>query len=179
MTIVFWDISSFSVLCNILDKQPILVTGFLRDYLEMAIKCIHDHRGIVDKSIGDGILSFLGFDNEDKKSGAHDAIMAALQLRQKFENIKRKWIEIWSKDLGNTKISLDVKCEINTGAVLFGLLDTDTRSQVTILESPVNQGVKKTYEVISSMIVEKYAAFNSAGLSGISVGKVEEIIPNR
>src|SRR6266487_4133276 len=64
--------------------------------------------------------------------------MAALELRQKFENIKRKWIEIWSKDLGNSKFSLDVKCEINTGAVLFGLLETDTRSQVTILESPVN-----------------------------------------
>jgi hypothetical protein len=29
------------------------------------------------------------------------------------------------------------------------------------------------------MIVEKYAAFNSAGLSVISVGKVEEIIPYR
>jgi len=108
----------------------------------VAIKCIHDHRGIVDKINGDGILSFFGFDNEDKKSGAHDAIMAALELRQKFENIKRKWLEIWSKDLGNNKISLDVKCEINTGAVLFGLLDTDTRSQVTILESPVNLASK-------------------------------------
>ena len=142
MTIVFWDISSFSVLCYNLDKQPIIVTDFLRDYLEVAIKCIHDHRGIVDKSIGDGILSFFGFDNEDKKSDAHDAITAALELRQRFENIKRKWIEIWSKDLGNGKISLDVKCEINTGAVLFGSLDTDTMSQVTILESPVNLASK-------------------------------------
>jgi class 3 adenylate cyclase len=138
MTIVFWDISSFSILCNILDKQPILITGFLRDYSDMAIKCIHDHRGIVDKLNGDGILSFFGFNNEDQKSGAHDAIMAALELRENFENIKRKWIEIWSKDFGHKKISLDVKCGINTGAVLFGLLDTDTRSQVTILGSPVN-----------------------------------------
>src|SRR5437660_3546560 len=72
----------------------------------------------------------------------HDAILAALELRQKFENIKRKWIEIWSKDLGNSKISLDVKCEINTGAVSFGLLDTDTMSQVTIIESPANLSSK-------------------------------------
>jgi class 3 adenylate cyclase len=73
---------SFSVLCIILDKQPILVTGFLIEYLEMAIKCIHDHRGIVDRTNGDGMLSFFGFDNEDKKSGAYDAIMAALESRQ-------------------------------------------------------------------------------------------------
>jgi class 3 adenylate cyclase len=65
-----------------------------------------------------------------------------LEFGQRFENIKRKWIEIWSKDLGNGKISLDVKCEINTGAVLFGSLDTDTMSQVTILESPVNLASK-------------------------------------
>jgi class 3 adenylate cyclase len=63
--------------------------------------------------------------------------VAALELRQHFETIKRKWIEIWSKDFGQ-KISLDIKCGINTGEVLFGLLDTDTRSQVTILGSPVN-----------------------------------------
>jgi hypothetical protein len=111
MNIVFWDTSSFSVLCNILDKQPILVTAFLRDYLDMAIKCIHDHRGILDKINGDVILSFFGFDNEDKKSGAHDAIMAALELRQKFETIKKKWIEIWSKDIGNSKISFGIIAE--------------------------------------------------------------------
>ena len=138
MTIVFWDISYFSVLCKHLDKQPILITGFLRDYSDMTINCIHHHRGIVDKLNGDGILSFFGLNNDDQMNGAHDAILAALELRQNFESIKRKWIEIWSKDFGHEKISLDIKCGINTGAVLFGLLDTDTRSQVTILGSPVN-----------------------------------------
>jgi len=137
MTIVFWDISSFSILCKLLDKQPILITGFLRDYSDMAIKCIHHHEGIVDKLNGDGILSFFGFNKDDQVSGAQDAILAALELRQNFETIKRKWINIWSNDFGY-KISLDIKCGINTGVVLFGLLDTDTRSQVTILGSPVN-----------------------------------------
>ncbi len=65
-----------------------------------------------------------------------------ISARQKFENIKRKWIEKWSKDLGNSKISLEVKCEINTGAVLFGLIDSDTSSQLTILESPANLASK-------------------------------------
>ena len=46
------------------------------------------------------------------------------------------------KGSGQRQISLDVKCEINTGAVLFGSLDTDTMSQVTILESPVNLASK-------------------------------------
>jgi hypothetical protein len=54
--------------------------------------------------------------------------VAALELTQNFETIRRKWIDIWSKDFGH-KISLGIKCGINTGEVLFGLLDTDTRSQ--------------------------------------------------
>jgi class 3 adenylate cyclase len=37
-----------------------------------------------------------------------------------------------------TKRSHSMLNVVNTGAVLFGLLDIDTRSQVTILGSPVN-----------------------------------------
>ena len=138
MTIVFWDVSSFSVLCNLLINQTILIAGFLRDYSDMAIKCIHKHQGVVDNFIGDGILAFFGFNNGDQTSGAYDAIRAAVELRRNFEPIKREWIEVWSKVYDHKNISLDVKCGINTGVVLFGLLDTDTRSKVTILGSPVN-----------------------------------------
>jgi class 3 adenylate cyclase len=138
MTIVFWDVSSFSVLCNLLVNQTILIAGFLRDYSDMAVKCIHKHRGIVDNFIGDGILVFFGFNDGEHTGGARDAIMAALELRRNFEPIKRKWVEVWSRVFGHKNISLDVKCGINTGVVLFGLLDTDARSKVTILGSPVN-----------------------------------------
>ena len=59
LTIVFWDISSFSILCEKLINHPELVAEFLREYLGVATKIIHEHMGIVDKFIGDGILHIL------------------------------------------------------------------------------------------------------------------------
>jgi class 3 adenylate cyclase len=116
-----------------------VITAFLREYCEVAIKTIHDHNGIVDKFIGDGILAFFGYKNSnDKTKGAIDAINAALELRKNFDLIKKKWIEMWSKHFGYNNISLDLKCGMHTGGVLFGLLDTETRSQVTVVGSTVN-----------------------------------------
>ena len=53
LTIVFWDISGFSVLCEKLIDHPELVAEFLREYLGDGTKIIHEYGGIVDKFIGD------------------------------------------------------------------------------------------------------------------------------
>lgn len=69
---------------------------------------------------------------------ASEAVRAALELRQIFKIRKTEWIETWSKDFSHKNISIDVKCGIHTGSVLFGLLETNSRSQVTIVGSTVN-----------------------------------------
>jgi hypothetical protein len=102
MTIVFWDISHFSDLCRILVKQPVMIAGFLIEYQNAAIKIIHDHEGVLDKFIGDGIMAFFGFNkSDDQTKSASDAINAALELRQNFNTIKKRWTEIWSKNFGH------------------------------------------------------------------------------
>jgi class 3 adenylate cyclase len=42
------------------------------------------------------------------------------------------------KEFWSPNITIDLKCGIHTGRLLFGLLDTDTRSEVTALGSTVN-----------------------------------------
>jgi len=56
LTIVFWDISGFSNLCEKLKDHLELIAEFLREYLELATRIIHEYGGVVDKFIGDGIL---------------------------------------------------------------------------------------------------------------------------
>lgn len=139
MTIVFWDISHFSDLCNTLRQQPVMIAGFLREYIDAAIEIIHAHRGIIDKVIGDGILALFGYNsNNDNTNGAIDGINAALDLRKSFSALKTKWIELWSEHFAYNNILIDLKCGMNTGKVLFGLLDTQTRSEVTVIGSTVN-----------------------------------------
>ena len=74
----------------------------------------------------DGILAYFGFkenDGNDKDGhmGAENAIFAALKLKRSFENVKNNWLQIWNKVI-DFDIHSDVKCGINTGPVLVGLL---------------------------------------------------------
>lgn len=141
LTIVFWDISGFSILCEKLIDHPELVAEFLREYLGVATKIIHEHMGIVDKFIGDGILAYFGFEEKDYDNngytGAQNAILAALKLKRSFENVKINWLQIWKKVI-EIEINIDVKCGINTGAVLVGLLRSGERDQFTVLGTHVN-----------------------------------------
>ena len=142
MTIVFWDISSFSVLCEKLIDHPELIAEFLREYLGIATKIIHEFGGVVDKFIGDGILSYFGFkekddDNKDGFIGAENAILAALKLKRSFEDVKNNWVQIW-KTVIDSDIHIDIKCGINTGHVLVGLLRSGERDQFTVIGTNVN-----------------------------------------
>ena len=131
LTIVFWDISGFSVLCEKLIDHPELVAEFLREYLGDATKIIHEYGGIVDKFIGDGILAYFEFkenDNDDKDGGigAENSILAALKLKKSFEDVKNNWLQILKKVI-EFDIHIDIKCGMNTGLVLVGLLRSGER----------------------------------------------------
>jgi plastocyanin len=53
LTIVFWDISGFSVLYEKLKFHKELIVEFLREYFSEAALIIQKHKGVLDKFIGD------------------------------------------------------------------------------------------------------------------------------
>jgi class 3 adenylate cyclase/plastocyanin len=140
LTIVFWDISGFSNLCNVLKNEPHLIVEFLQEYFNMANKIIHKHSGILDKFIGDGIMAYFGYkdSDDDGTEGAFNSINAAFELQQSFEEIKSEWIEIWKKQFHHKVTTIDVKCGINTGETLIGKLSTLERDQFTAFGPTVN-----------------------------------------
>jgi class 3 adenylate cyclase len=140
LTIAFWDISGFSNLCEKLKDHLELIAEFLREYLELATTIIHEFGGVVDKFIGDGILAYFGFKEKDDKDGfigAENVILAALTLRRSFEDVKTNWLQIWNKVI-DFDIHIDIKCGINTGPVLVGLLRSGERDQFTVIGTHVN-----------------------------------------
>lgn len=156
LTVVFWDISGFSNLCEKLQAHPELIAEFLREYLGLATRIIHEHGGVVDKFIGDGILSYFCFKENDVDGfvGAENAILAAIILRRRFTDIKNNWLEIWGKII-DSNIDIDIKCGMNTGPVLVGLLRSGERDQFTVIGTHVNlasrmEGRAKEGEIIIS-----------------------------
>lgn len=139
MTIVFWDISNFSDLSEKLKDHPELIAVFLNEYFAIAIPIIHEYNGIVDKFIGDGILAYFGFTEAgvDGSNGASSAVLAAVKLISSFKAFKANWTDT-IKMITNSDIGIDIKCGINTGSVLVGLLGSGVRDQFTVIGTNVN-----------------------------------------
>jgi len=94
LTVVFWDITGFSNLCNILDTDSRSLVLFLK-------------------------------------------VEAALKLRERFKVLQTKWIDIWEKHIPH-KITIGLKCGINTGYTIVSNIGTKKRAQFTALGTTVN-----------------------------------------
>jgi class 3 adenylate cyclase/plastocyanin len=142
LTIVFWDLSGFSVLCEKLKSHKELIVEFLREYFSEAAMIIQKHKGVLDKFMGDGIMAFFGYKdtdaNDNGRKGAISAVKAAIELRNFFDEMKLEWINLWITKTGQQVISTDLRCGMNTGNVLVGLILTDVRDQFTTIGSNVN-----------------------------------------
>ena len=142
LTIVFWDISGFSNLCEMLKGKPYMIIGFLHEFFNEANHVIHRHNGILDKFMGDGIMAIYGYkdkDNyDDKGSSSKDAILSAIELTKSFEKIRNEWNLIWKEQFNLDINNIYLKCGINTGEALVGRITTDSRDQFTVFGSTVN-----------------------------------------
>ena len=127
----------FANLCNKLIDEPFAISELLKLYFQEANDIIHRYDGIIDKFIGDGVMAYFGYSSNEKHEIASHAINAALDLREKFKDIKA----YWSTKFVDKSISLDdvyLKCGIHIGNVLFGLLETKSRNQITLVGTNVN-----------------------------------------
>jgi adenylate cyclase len=140
LTICFWDVRQFSLLCETLKTHPELIAEFLKDYFDIAATTIFEHGGILDKFIGDGVMALFGVLNDQETSQSEEAmnaIRAAKDLRDRFNNLLLKWLPKWSW-YTQQKINIGLGCGIATGDVLVGNVGTDSRDQFTALGPNVN-----------------------------------------
>lgn len=140
ITICFWDIRGFSLLCEQLKAHPTLISGFLKEYCDLAAQTIFEHHGLLDKFIGDGVMALFGVLNGDDGSVANDAshaAAAAVAFRPRFDDLVKRWMGKW-KLYCATSIDIGLGCGIHTGAALVGNVGTEFRDQFTALGPQVN-----------------------------------------
>lgn len=140
LTICFWDIRGFSLLCEILKVHPTLLSGFLREYFTTAADVIFEHQGVLDKFIGDGVMGLFGALNHKDDEGRQDAtnaVNAAIALKDRFGGVLTKWMTHWALYTPQT-IDVGLGCGIHTGEVLVGNVGTEIRDQYTALGPHVN-----------------------------------------
>ena len=134
LSVMFIDIVGFSVYAD--NTKPEEVFSTLRSQLEFLTRIIHKHGGIVDKSLGDGMLCFFGYDYAgkfvDEGQAGEGQSDAAISCAVEIQNSNLRGI------LHETSKHLPLRIGINTATVLIGDLGNEERIDFTIIGSGVN-----------------------------------------
>ena len=142
MTVLFSDVRGFTTISEGLSPKEL--SELMNAYLTPMTKIIHEHRGTIDKYMGDAIMAFWGAPLQDEQHAtrALDAAMAMIkQLKAMQPEFKAHgWPEI--------KIGVG----LNTGIMSVGNMGSKFRMAYTVLGDAVNlgsrlEGITKQYGV--------------------------------
>lgn len=157
MTVLFSDVRGFTTISEGLAPQELTV--LMNAFLSPMTHVIQNHRGTIDKYMGDAIMAFWGAPLEDPDHARH-AVMAALGMVRKMEELKDDFIARGWKPI---KVGIG----LNTGIMNVGNMGSDFRMAYTVLGDAVNLGSRvesltKQYGV--DMMVTEYTQAAVPGL---------------
>jgi class 3 adenylate cyclase len=132
VSIMFVDIVGFSLMVE--NQLPRLAFESLRLLIESITRVVHDHGGVVNKTLGDGLLCFFGYsfeDDRERSDHAQQAIQAAIEIQTL--NIPRMLAAAQ-----NREPVFPLRIGINTAAVFMGNLGSGQRIDFTVIGNGVN-----------------------------------------
>ncbi|MEM6277845.1 MAG: adenylate/guanylate cyclase domain-containing protein [Verrucomicrobiota bacterium] len=155
MSILFTDIAGFTSISE--SMTPEKLTAHMAEYFDAMIEVITEHRGTVDKLIGDAIVAFWGAPRENSDH-ARDAVLAAKHCEEALRGLQSRWE---SQGLPH----LPTRYGISTGEVMVGNVGSVNRLSYTALGDSVNlasrlEGANKQY---GTRIIAAEDSMNRAG----------------
>jgi class 3 adenylate cyclase len=132
VTIVFIDIVGFSLMAE--NLLPRTAFDQLKDTLGGIVKLVHDHGGIVNKNLGDGLLCFFGYSIETGESSfdhADKAVRCAVEIQK--HNLPKTLAAF-----KNGEPVYPLRIGVNTSSVFLGNLGTEEKLDLTIIGNGVN-----------------------------------------
>lgn len=157
MTVLFSDVRGFTTISEGLSPQTLTV--LMNSFLSPMTRVIHEHRGTIDKYMGDAIMAFWGAPLPDADH-AKRAVQAALGMVKKMDALKDDFLARGWKPIR-------VGIGLNTGIMNVGNMGSDFRMAYTVLGDAVNLGSRvesltKQYGV--NLMVTEYTQAAVPGL---------------
>src|SRR3974390_380294 len=125
LTVLFADIKSFTSLAEKMD--PAEVVEMLNHFFTRMVDLVFEHRGTLDKFLGDGLLAFFGAPMEVPQA-ASQAVACAIAMQQRLRAMQVK---------GTTPIQ-GMRVGVNTGEAIIGNIGSEKRMDFTIIGDAVN-----------------------------------------
>jgi len=137
-TVLFTDLVAFTATSE--KMEPALLMDWLNEYMEAMATVIMAHQGVVEKYIGDAIMSVFGAplprtSQEEIRQDAHNAVRCALAMRIKMGELNEQW-KARGLPLSGMRVG------IHTGSLVAGSLGSSERQEYTVIGDTVNTAAR-------------------------------------
>lgn len=148
-SILFSDIRNFTTLTE--KFGAIEIVKLLNNYFEAMISLIYKYNGILDKFIGDAIMSVFGIPYANI-SDSKNAIYCALEMLEKLRILNEK---------NQLSPNINIGLGISTGNVVSGNIGSEKRFEYTVIGDSVNlaarlESATKIYNIDLLICEETY-----------------------
>ncbi len=140
LTVMFSDVRGFTTISEKLD--PRALSDLLNSYLTPMTNLVFEHKGTLDKYMGDAIMAFWGAPIHFPDHAKH-ACRCALVMLEKLKELQAQY-----RAQGLPEI--DIGIGLNTGDMSVGNMGSDTVRSYTVMGDAVNlgsrlEGINKQY----------------------------------
>ncbi|MBD3181177.1 tetratricopeptide repeat protein [Candidatus Poribacteria bacterium] len=135
VTVVFADISGFTAMSE--RRDPEEVARIVTTCHTALGKVVAKYDGVVDKIVGDGIMSIFGV--PVRENDPERAVLASLDMLATISELSQGFVN----DIG---LPIGLSIGINTGVVVIGDIGTDERLDYTVIGDVVNTASRMQHE---------------------------------
>jgi adenylate cyclase len=144
VTILFADIRNFTRLVQHLDLQAL--RSFLNAFFQFFTEEVFQHRGTVDKFMGDAVLAVFGAPVKLEQPNLA-AARTAWAIREKFTTLRDQWSAQYKDFQG-----VDLGIAVTSGTVFLGNIGSARRLDYTVIGNEVNIAQRLASESSSCQI---------------------------
>ena len=150
ISVMFSDVRQFTAISETYRDDPQGLTTLMNRFLTPLTDVIMDHKGTIDKYMGDAIMAFWNAPLDDEQH-AGNACDAALLMLAELQDLNTH-LEEEAAEAGRDFIPLKAGIGINTGTCLVGNLGSTRRFNYSALGDAVNlasriEGLTKQYRL--------------------------------
>jgi len=152
MTVLFSDIRGFTEHSE--RMSPAETFHFVNEYLGTVEPAIVDHKGIIDKYVGDAVMALFPKD-------ADDAVRAALAMLDRLQAMNET-------RSGMQRKAVHIGIGLHTGTLMLGTVGARDRMDTTVISDAVNlasrvEYLTKVYKVPLLITKETFSALRDPG----------------
>jgi adenylate cyclase len=143
VTMLFSDVRGFTTMSE--NLEPEKVVQVLNEYFADMTPLVFEHRGMLDKYMGDGLMALFGVPLQCEDA-ATNAVSAAIAMQRRMASVNRDL-----QTMGMSEIAIGIG--INTGTVTVGYIGSEERTDYTAIGDAVNLAARLEKQAKAGQII--------------------------